>query len=445
MIGHAGWGLAGLEEGLRAIQPVAAEGRLREVSGDRLVIGGLTPLLAVGDGLRLRARGGGVVRAEVTGFLREGVAASPLDPIADLGPGAPVRLCRPAADLHPADGWIGRVVDPFGLPLDGRGPLPRGERRTLRGSPIAATRRGRLGAPLPLGITVLDLFTPCRAGQRFGLFAGAGIGKSTLLGMLARNAACDVAVLGLVGERGREVREFLEDELGPDGRARTVAVVATSDMPPIVRRNCAEAAVAVAEHFRDQGKHVLLLIDSLTRYCTALHEIGLAAGELPAARGFPPSVFAQLPRLLERAGPGAEAPDRKTGQITAIFSVLVDGDDQTEPVADAVRGFLDGHIVLDRSIAERGRYPAVDVLRSLSRAAPGCLTAEDATLMQDGRRAIARAAETDELVKLGAYRAGSDPELDRALERGHRIDALLVQAPSEHRDHPFAALRDALG
>jgi len=434
--------LAELGAALRAIPAVAAEGRLREVSGDRLVIGGLTPLLAVGDGLRLRARDGGSVRAEVTGFLREGVAASALDPMAEVGPGSPVRLCRPAADLYPADGWIGRVVDPFGRPLDGL-PLGKGERRSLRGTPVPATTRGRLGAPLHLGITALDLFTPCRAGQRLGLFAGAGIGKSTLLGMLARNAACDVAVLGLVGERGREVREFLEDELGPDGRARTVAVVATSDMPPIVRRNCADAALAVAEYFRDQGKHVLLLLDSLTRYCHALREIGLAAGELPAARGSPPSVFAHLPRLHERAGPGAEVAG-KAGQITAIFSVLVDGDDQTEPVADAVRGFLDGHIVLDRGIADRGRYPAVDVLRSLSRTAQGCLPAEEAELMLDARRVLARAAETDELVKLGAYRTGSDPDLDRALDQGRRIEALLRQAPHEHRDRPFAALQAAL-
>ena len=256
--------------------------------------------------------------------------------------------------LAPCDGWLGRVIDPLGNPVDGRGALPRGDRPLpVRAGPPDATGRARLGDRLDLGVTALNLFTTCRSGQRLGLFAGSGVGKSTLLSMLARQTACDVAVLALVGERGREVREFLEDDLGPEGLARCVVVTATSDTPPLLRREAAYAAMTVAEHFRDQGKSVLLLMDSVTRFCLALREIGLSVGEPPATRGYPPSVFAELPRLLERAGPGPER-EGGAGQITALFTVLVEGDDHNEPIADAVRGILDGHVVLDRR-NRRGR------------------------------------------------------------------------------------------
>jgi flagellum-specific ATP synthase len=254
-----------------------------------------------------------------------------------LGPGGPVHASLPplSGTLAVADGWVGRVIDPLGRPLDGKGALPCGPApRPLRAAPPPATARARLGGRISLGVRALDLFATCRQGQRLGLFAGSGIGKSTLLAMLARQAACDVVVLALVGERGREVREFLEDDLGADGLARSVVVVATSDMPPLMRREAACAAMTVAEHFRDTGRHVLLLMDSVTRYCLALREIALSAGEPPATRGYPPSVFAELPRLLERAGPG---PSSGGGSITAMFTVLVEGDDHNEPVADAVR------------------------------------------------------------------------------------------------------------
>ncbi len=269
--------------------------------------------------------------------------------------------------------------------------------------------------PIDLGVRVLNCFTTCRTGQRLGLFAGSGVGKSTLLSMLARHTRCDVAVLALVGERGREVREFIEDDLGPDGLARSVVVVATSDAPPLLRREAAYAAMTVAEHFRDQGKSVLLLMDSVTRFCLALREIGLAAGEPPATRGYPPSVFAELPRLLERAGPGPMRPDGSAGQITALFTVLVEGDDHDEPVADAVRGILDGHVVLDRRIGEGGRYPAVDVLRSLSRAASGCLDAGQRLCCAEARALLALHADMADMVRLGATRPGADPALDAAM------------------------------
>ena len=257
--------------------------------------------------------------------------------------------------------WLGRVIDPLGTPMDARGALPRGTPRPVRAGPPEAATRARLGPPIDLGVRVLNCFTTCRTGQRLGLFAGSGVGKSTLLAMLARNTACDVVVLALVGERGREVREFIEDDLGPDGLARAVVVIATSDAPPLMRREAAYAALTVAEYFRDQGKSVLLLMDSVTRFCLALRELGLAAGEPPATRGYPPSVFAELPRLLERAGPGPVLPDGRAGQITGLFTVLVEGGDHDEPVADAVRGILDGHVCArpshrrGRTLPRRGR------------------------------------------------------------------------------------------
>jgi flagellum-specific ATP synthase len=263
------------------------------------------------------------------------------------------------------------------------------------------------------------------------LFAGSGVGKSTLLAMLTRGTACDVVVLALVGERGREVREFLEDDLGADGLARAVVVVATSDAPPLMRRQCAYTAMTIAEHFSDEGKSVLLLMDSVTRFALALREIGLSVGEPPATRGYPPSAFAELPRLLERAGPGLQRQDGSAGHITGLFTVLVEGDDHNEPVADAVRGILDGHIVMDRRIAEAGRYPAIDVLRSLSRAAAGCLDERQSGLVRRARAILSLHGDMLDMVRLGAYRAGSDAGVDEALRLAPRIEAVLRQSRDE--------------
>ena len=264
--------------------------------------------------------------------------------------------------------------------------------------------------------------------------------------MLARNTACDVVVLALVGERGREVREFLEDDLGPEGLARSVVVVATSDSSPLMRREAAYSAMTVAEHFRDQGKSVLLLMDSVTRFCLALREIGLSAGEPPATRGYPPSVFAELPRLLERAGPGPQRPDGTAGQISALFTVLVEGDDHNEPVADAVRGILDGHVVMDRRIGKSGRYPAIDVLRSLSRAVPGCNSAAENALTRRARALLSLYAEMADMVRLGAYKPGADPAVDEAIALAPRIEAVLRQDRHDSTDlaDSFAALANAM-
>ncbi len=437
---------------MREIAPIHLEGRVAGISGLVVDVDGLSGHASVGDRLSLLARDGRAVPAEVVGFRQGFAQAMPFAALDGLGPGSAVWL-RPdsvpsgSGTLAIGDAWLGRVLDPLGRALDGRGPLPLGPQpRRVRALPPEATQRGRLGPRLDLGVRALNCFATCRRGQRLGLFAGSGIGKSSLLAMLARHTDCDVAVLALVGERGREVREFLDDDLGETGLRRSVVVVATSDSPPLLRRQAGFAAMTVAEYFRDQGRSVLLLMDSITRFCLALREIGLSAGEPPATRGYPPSVFAELPRLVERAGPGVERPNCATGSITGLFSVLVEGDDHNEPVADAVRGFLDGHIVLDRRIAERGRYPAVDVLRSLSRAVPGCNAPEENALAGRARAILALYADMADMVRLGAYRAGSDPAVDEAVILAPRIEAMLRQERDERTklEDSFAALRAAL-
>ncbi len=434
---------------LRDAAGIDVEGRVTGLSGLAVEIGGLAELLAIGDRVTLHTRDHRAVTAEIVGFSGPAARAMAFGATDGIGPGARVtaRLDHAAAVLHVDDGWIGRVIDPLGQPLDRLGALPRGATaHPLRRSPPEATGRARLGPRIDLGVRALNAFATCRDGQRLGLFAGSGVGKSTLLSMLARGTDCDVAVLALVGERGREVREFLEDDLGPEGLARAVVVVATSDMPPLMRREAAYTAMTVAEHFRDQGKKVLLLMDSVTRYCLALREIGLSAGEPPATRGYPPSVFAELPRLLERAGPGPERGEA-TGRITAFFTVLVEGDDHNEPIADAVRGILDGHVVLDRRIAEGGRYPAIDVLRSLSRAVPGCNGAEENALAARARRILALHADVADIVRLGAHRPGADPAVDEAIRLAPRIEAVLAQTRDEASDvaATFRALAEAMG
>jgi len=438
------------------LTPFRFEGTIAAVSGLVVDVVGLSPLVGIGDRVGLQARDGADIAAEVVGFRGECIQLMVFGDTAGLGPGGVAWVpCHAGRDegvptagarLWVNDQWIGRVIDPLGRALDQRGNLPRGTRgRPVRGGPLEATARARLGPRLDLGVRALNSFTTCRQGQRLGLFAGSGVGKSTLMAMLARHTACDVAVLALVGERGREVREFLEDDLGAEGLARSVVVIATSDQPPLMRREAAYAAMTVAEHFRDQGQSVLLMMDSVTRFCLALREIGLSAGEPPATRGYPPSVFAELPRLLERAGPGRERAEG-AGQITGLFTVLVEGDDHNEPVADAVRGILDGHVILDRRIGETGRYPAVDVLRSLSRTVPGCNSAAENALTRRARSILALQADMADLVRLGAYRAGTDLAVDEALRLGPRIEQMLRQDKAERSDldDTFQRLRDAL-
>ena len=345
------------------------------------------------------------------------------------------------AEIAPDDSWIGRVVDPTGQPLDGR-PLLRGPKnRALRAPAPPAALRRRLGARLGTGVAVFDTLLPLVQGQRIGLFAGSGVGKSSLLARFARGVEADVVVIALVGERGRELREFTETVLGPLGMARSVVVTATSDQSPLLRRMCCLTAMAVAEHFRDHGKHVLLLVDSVTRFAEAHREVALAGGEAASLRGYPPSLAHAIMGLAERAGPGPEG----AGDITAVFSVLVAGSDMEEPVADILRGVLDGHVVLDRRIAERGRFPAIDLLRSVSRSLPEAASAEENALIIEARRLLGAYDRAEMMIQAGLYSAGSDPLIDRAIRHWPLLDAFLAEpAPPIGVAGSFERLRACL-
>ncbi len=427
---------------LREMRPFEIAGRVSGITGLAVDLEGPTGHLSMGDRVWISPKHGPPVQAEAIGFHNGLTRAMIFGSLAGIGPGAPV-VVGSDARLAVSDTWLGRVIDPLGQPIDGKGALIAGDHSSpVRRAPPNAAIRSRLGPRIDLGVKALNGFVTCRQGQRLGLFAGSGVGKSTLLSMLARFTACDVAVIALVGERGRELREFIEDDLGPDGLARSVLVVSTSDQSPLMRRECAYAAMCVAEHFRDQGKSVLLMMDSVTRFCLALREIGLSAGEPPTTRGYPPSVFAELPQLLERAGPGLPG----TGMITGLFTVLVEGDDQNEPVADAVRGILDGHVVLDRRIGEGGRYPAIDVLRSLSRTVPGVNLPAENALASKARAILATWQDMADLVRLGAYKSGGDPAVDEAVRLAPRIENFLAQIKTESCsvEQGFAELQAAL-
>lgn len=428
---------------IEKLDPRVMTGRVTGVNGLLVEVEGPASGLALGS----RASVGtstGRANCEVVGFKGQSAIMMPFEPVDGIRPGAPVNLDPTVASVRPSSGWLGRVIDGFGEPLDNDGPLPKGHiSYPLRGAPPCAHGRGRLGSRMDLGVRALNVFTPMRRGQRLGVFAGSGVGKSVMMSMLARNADADVIVIGLVGERGREAREFVEDVLGPEGRRKSVVITETSDAPALARRQAAQLTLTVAEYFRDQGKDVLCLMDSVTRVALAQREIGLAAGEPPTTRGYTPSVFAELPRLLERAGPGPSG----TGSITGIFTVLVDGDDHNEPVADAVRGILDGHIVMSRDIAERGRYPAIDVLRSVSRVAPEVYENNEAELVREARRTLSVYTDMEELIRLGAYAAGSNAQTDRAIALNDPLEAFLAQGKDEATsiEESFATLAGILG
>jgi len=346
------------------------------------------------------------------------------------------------AEIAPDNSWIGRVVDAMGRPLDGR-PLMRGpQARALRAPAPAAASRRRLGGRLGTGVAVFDTLLPLVRGQRIGLFAGSGVGKSSLLARFARGVQADVVVIALVGERGRELREFTERVLGVEGMARSVVIAATSDQSPLMRRMCALTAMAVAEHFRDQGLHVLLLVDSVTRFAEAHREVALAGGEGASLRGYPPSLTQAIMELAERAGPGPEG----KGDITAVFSVLVAGSDMDEPVADILRGVLDGHIVLDRRIAERGRFPAIDLLRSVSRSLPEAASEDENALIDEVRRLLGSYDRAELMIQAGLYATGSDPLIDRAIRLWSALDAFLAEdAHANGIEGSFERLRAILG
>ncbi|MDN2566606.1 flagellar protein export ATPase FliI [Aquibium sp. A9E412] len=411
-------------------------GRVSEVTATHYRVRGLSGSARLGDVVEYRGRGG-VRRGEIVRIAPNDVLVAPFDTGADVGLDAAVYDRGPVA-IVADDGWRGRVIDALARPLDGAGALPRraGEAAAAPATPGALARQ-RVATPFHTGVRVIDIFTPLCYGQRLGVFAGSGVGKSTLLAMLAGADAFDTVVVALIGERGREVREFLEDTLGPESMAKTVSVVATSDESPMMRRRACDTAMRVAEHFRDRGDRVLLILDSITRYAHALREVAIGTGEPPVARGYPASVFTDLPKLLERAGPGAGG----AGSITAILSVLVDGDDHNDPVADAVRGILDGHVVLERAIAEQGRYPPVNPLASISRLADRAWSKEQRLLVSRLRAMMARFEDTRDIRLLGAYQPGADAELDQAVRQVPAIYEALRQSPGDAASaDPFADL-----
>ena len=429
------------------MDPRVLEGRVTALSGLLVEAQGPKAGLSLGAHATIET-GQGLSECEIVGFRGETALMMPFGALEGVRPGAMVRLQPDAARVRPSMSWLGRVVDGFARPLDGGPALSEGSKPyPLKGEPPCAHGRARLGERMDMGVRALNVFAPMRRGQRLGVFAGSGVGKSVLMSMLARACDADVIVIGLIGERGREAREFVEDVLGPEGRARSVVVTETSDAPALARRQAANLTMTVAEYFRDQGKDVLCLMDSVTRFALAQREIGLAAGEPPTTRGFTPSVFAELPRLLERAGPGPERTDGgHQGTITGLFTVLVDGDDHNEPIADAVRGILDGHVVMSRAIAERGRYPAIDVLKSISRSAPEVYAQAERPLVDEARKVLSAYADMEELIRLGAYTQGSNPAVDRAIVLNEPMEAFLGQGKDEASDIPttFASLSGIL-
>ncbi|MBP7815547.1 MAG: flagellar protein export ATPase FliI [Phenylobacterium sp.] len=418
---------------IERIDPLTVSGRVAAVNG--LLIearGGLTRL-SVGARAEIERRADTPLQAEVVGFRETRALLMPFGPVEGVAPGAEIRIDPMGSAVRPTRAWLGRVIDAFGEPIDGLGPLPQGPAAyPLRAPPPAAHARGRVGARLDLGVRSMNVFTTCCRGQRLGVFAGSGVGKSVLLSMLAKQADCDAVVVGLIGERGREVREFIEETLGEEGLKRAIVVVATSDEPALKRRQAAYMTLAIAEFLRDQDLEVLCMMDSVTRFAMAQREIGLAAGEPPTTKGYTPTVFTELPKLLERAGPGPTRPDGTTaGPITGIFTVLVDGDDHNEPIADAVRGILDGHIVMERAIAERGRFPAINVLKSISRTMPGCHEPHERQIVTNARQTLSAYANMEELIRIGAYRTGADPAVDRAIALNPQLEAFLGQDKDE--------------
>jgi len=416
-----------LAEQIAELDGVEIYGRVVGVRGLMVEVAGPIHAMSVGARVVIESGGGRAIPCEVVGFSGKHALLMPFAALEGVRRGCRAVVISAAATVRPSQGWLGRVVDARGEPIDGAGPLAVGPSPyPFRASPPPAHARRRVSGPLDLGVRALNTFVTCCRGQRMGIFSGSGVGKSVLLSMLARNVAADVSVIGLVGERGREVQEFLQEDLGAAGLARSVVVVSTSDEPALMRRQAAYLTLAIAECFRDEGKDVLVLMDSVTRFAMAQREIGLSAGEPPTAKGYTPTVFTELPRLLERAGPGTG-----DGTITAIFTVLVEGDDHNEPVADAVRAILDGHIVMERQIAERGRYPAINVLKSISRTMPRAADPQYLPALNRARQVMATYADMEELIRLGAYRPGSSQDVDQAIALHAPLEEFLAQGKDE--------------
>ncbi len=427
--------LSGLTAQIDTLTAVKAVGRVVGVKAGVVHISGLTRQARIGDWIRIHRATTGPLSGEVVQLQNDLLIALPDAAPDGIALGDRVVLLN-AGHIAPSDSWIGRVLDPSGNPLDGKPILRGATSRPLRAPPPPAGTRRRLGPRLDTGMAVTNTMLPIVRGQRIGLFAGSGVGKSSLLGHLAKHMEADVVVIAMIGERGRELRHFVEEVMGKEGLKRTVVVAATSDQSPLQRRRCAWSAMTVAEYFRDQGKSVLFLADSITRFAEAHREVAVASGEAPVLRGHPPSTSHLIMSLCERAGTG----EAEQGDITALFSVLVAGSDMDEPIADILRGVLDGHIVLDRAIAERGRYPAIDVLKSVSRSLPAAANDAENMLLTQARKMMGNYDRNSMMIKAGLYTQGSDPELDQAISIWPELDAFLAKVETQDCAHSFQQL-----
>lgn len=412
---------------LKDFDPIEYTGTVNQIIG--LTVESIGPIAQVGDICRIYSqKNENFVEAEVVGFNESKLYLMPFGKLTGMGPGCRVLAMGKRLQVHVGPNLCGRILDGLGQPMDDKGPIDANEIYGTDNIPPNPLTRDRVNEPLTLGIRAMDGLLTCGRGQRLGIFAGSGVGKSTLMGMIARNANVDINVIVLVGERGREVRDFIEKDLKEEGLKKSVLIIATSDQPAIIRQKSAMIATSIAEYFRDQGKNVLLLMDSLTRFAMAQREIGMSIGEPPVSRGYTPSVFQVLPRLLERSG------NSQTGSITGLYTVLVEGDDQNEPIADAVRGILDGHIVLSRKLAHQNHYPAIDVLSSVSRVMPDIVSKEQKLLAGKMKSTMSVYAEAQDLIQVGAYKKGSSPEIDEAIAFHPRIKKFLCQEVEEQSD-----------
>ena len=412
-----------LAQTVEQTEPISAQGRVSKIVG--LMVEAAGPRASVGEYCHIITRDGRELPAEVVGFRDSTTLLMPLGELEGIAPGDRVLSQRQKLTVSVGLGLLGRILDGLGHPMDGR-PLQTETAYPLQNKPPNALLRPRIRDTLSVGVRTIDGMLTIGRGQRMGIFAGSGVGKSTLLGMMARNTVADINVIALIGERGRELRDFIEKDLGPEGLARSVILVATSDQSALVRLKAAFTATAIAEYFRDQGQNVLLMMDSVTRFAMAQREVGLTVGEPPATRGYPPSVFALLPKLLERSGMA------EIGSITGIYTVLVDGDDHNEPIADSVRGILDGHIVLTRELAMQNQFPAIDILQSVSRVMNDVISPEHQALAGNVREHIAIYRDAKDLIDIGAYTSGSNPKIDAAIAHRDRIQAFIRQKVDEH-------------
>ncbi|CAM3890746.1 flagellar protein export ATPase FliI [Cohnella lubricantis] len=416
--------IAKYEEALSHLDPVRVNGKVTQIIG--LTVESEGPDAGIGDVCMIHPlKGGEPILAEVVGFRDNRVLLMPLGDLHSVGPGCDVVTTGRPLTVQVGSELLGKVLDGLGRPLDGSKLPPYMPHYSTHNTPDNPLRRPRVAEPLGTGVRAIDGLLTVGQGQRMGIFAGSGVGKSTLLGMVARNTTADVNVIALVGERGREVLEFIERDLGPEGLARSVVVVATSDQPALIRIKGAMIATTIAEYFRDRGLNVMLMMDSVTRYAMAMREVGLAIGEPPATRGYTPSVFASLPKLLERAGTSS------AGTITAFYTVLVDGDDMNEPIADAVRGILDGHIVLSRQLAHKGHFPAIDVLASVSRVMKDIVSDDQNDAAEQLKRLLSIYKDSEDLINIGAYQRGSNPEIDKSIQFIQSINDFTRQRTSE--------------